>query len=149
MKIIVDTNIVFSAILNSHSRIGDLLLNSSECFEFYSCNLLREEINRHKDKLLRVSEFSEEALAESTFQIFNVLHFVSDEQIPFDTWYKCIFWVKDMDDLAFVALNDFLDAELLWTGDLRLLNHLRSLGYAKGASTQELFDLREKLMKSI
>lgn len=149
MRIVVDTNIVFSAILNSHSKIGDLLLNSSEQFDFFSCDLLREEINRHRDKLLKISEMSEEELAEATFQIFNVLTFISDKQIPFDTWYKCIFWVKekDMDDLAFVALSEFLDAKLLWTGDLKLLNHLRSLGYTKSISTQELFDLREKLMK--
>jgi len=35
MKIIVDTNIVFSAILNSNSRIGKILLNSKEHFQFF------------------------------------------------------------------------------------------------------------------
>lgn len=34
MKIIVDTNIVFSAILNSNSRIGKILLNSKNTFSF-------------------------------------------------------------------------------------------------------------------
>ena len=34
MKIIVDTNIVFSAILNSNSRIGKILLNSKSIFSF-------------------------------------------------------------------------------------------------------------------
>ncbi len=40
MKIIVDTNIVFSAILNSNSRIGKILLNSKEHFQFFTCNYL-------------------------------------------------------------------------------------------------------------
>ncbi len=36
MKIIVDTNIIFSTILNTDSKYGDLLLNSDGIFEFYS-----------------------------------------------------------------------------------------------------------------
>ena len=38
MKIVVDTNIVFSAILNSDGHIGELLFNSEEQFEFYHQN---------------------------------------------------------------------------------------------------------------
>jgi len=51
MKIIVDTNIVFSAILNSNSRIGKILLNSKGHFQFFSCNYLWIEIQRHRNKL--------------------------------------------------------------------------------------------------
>ena len=36
MKIVVDTNIIFSAILNTNGKIGDLLLNSDDVFQFYS-----------------------------------------------------------------------------------------------------------------
>ncbi len=32
MKVVVDTNIVFSAILNSDGKIGDLLLNSGRYY---------------------------------------------------------------------------------------------------------------------
>ena len=48
MKIIVDSNIVFSAMLNKQSVIGDVLLNSQEYFEFYTFEYLREEIANHK-----------------------------------------------------------------------------------------------------
>ena len=34
MKIVVDTNIVFSALLNSNNTIGDLILNPDMYFEF-------------------------------------------------------------------------------------------------------------------
>lgn len=36
MKVVVDTNIVFSAILNSQSRIGQILLHSDKSIKFYS-----------------------------------------------------------------------------------------------------------------
>ena len=37
VKIIIDTNIIFSGLLNTDGTIGDLLLNSDGVFEFYSC----------------------------------------------------------------------------------------------------------------
>ena len=39
MKVAVDTNIVFSAILNTNSKIGDILMNSESIFEFRRCNV--------------------------------------------------------------------------------------------------------------
>jgi hypothetical protein len=36
MKIVVDSNIVFSAILNTQSNIGQLILNSSKYFNFFN-----------------------------------------------------------------------------------------------------------------
>ena len=64
MRIIVDTNIVFSAILNSSSKIGKILLHSKGHFQFYSCDYLRIEINRHRNRLLKLTKLSEDELAE-------------------------------------------------------------------------------------
>lgn len=50
MKIIIDTNIVFSAILNTQSNIGDLILNSDNIFQFWSCHFLSEETDKHWNK---------------------------------------------------------------------------------------------------
>ncbi len=44
MIIIVDSNIAFSAILNTQSIIGDLILNSNNIFQFRSCHFLLSEI---------------------------------------------------------------------------------------------------------
>jgi len=44
MKIVVDSNIVFSAILNSQGKIAQLIINGSKYFSFFSVNLLKEEI---------------------------------------------------------------------------------------------------------
>ena len=44
MKIIVDANIVFSGILNTNGKIGDLLINSKKQFEFIAPDFLRTEI---------------------------------------------------------------------------------------------------------
>lgn len=52
--IIVDTNIIFSAILNAQSNIGEILFNNNEQFEFYTSDYLREEIERHLKKNHRI-----------------------------------------------------------------------------------------------
>ena len=36
MIVVVDSNIVFSAILNSQSKIGQLIINSSRFFQLFS-----------------------------------------------------------------------------------------------------------------
>lgn len=50
-----------------------------------------------------------------------------------------------MDDIAFVALNEYLEDARLWTGDKQLLEGLRAKGYKKCISTEELFELRRKI----
>ncbi len=47
MKITVDSNIVFSAILNTKSNIGQLLTIGNKHFIFYTVDLLKTEIYNH------------------------------------------------------------------------------------------------------
>ena len=75
MKIIVDSNIVFSAMLNKHSVIGDVLLNSQKHFEFYTCEYLREEIANHKSKIIDITGYDELTYHEIEFLIYNQLTF--------------------------------------------------------------------------
>ena len=56
MKIVVDSNIVFSALLNTKSKIGQLLINGSQYFDFYTVKLLRSEIIRHRKKFLQLPD---------------------------------------------------------------------------------------------
>ncbi len=50
MKIVVDSNIVFSAILNTGSNIGQIITIGVKHFDFYTANLLKTEILRIKEK---------------------------------------------------------------------------------------------------
>lgn len=47
IKVVVDTNIIFSALLNSNGSIGELLFNANGIFHFYSCSYMRLEIEKH------------------------------------------------------------------------------------------------------
>ncbi|MBD3750124.1 MAG: hypothetical protein IE931_11580 [Sphingobacteriales bacterium] len=48
MRIVVDTNIVFSAILNTNSQIAKILLQPRSKLNFYATQHLLSEINEHK-----------------------------------------------------------------------------------------------------
>jgi predicted nucleic acid-binding protein len=59
VKIVVDTNIIFSGLLSPNGKISDLLLNSSDKFNFYTPTYLLDELENHKKKLLKITGFSE------------------------------------------------------------------------------------------
>lgn len=145
MKIVVDTNIIFSTQLNSNSTIGDLLFNSDEYFDFYSCSYMRYEIQKHWQRLKKVSKLSEEQLEISYTQVLSKLKFINEDIIPAETWLASEQITKsvDIDDTDFVALTKFLRANL-WTGDKILYNGLKKLGFKKLLNTTELVALRNK-----
>ena len=148
MIIIVDTNIAFSAILNTKSIIGDLVLNSDGIFEFWSCHYLLEEIDKHWDKLKKISKFGDSVLIESQRLIYKNINFINEGQIPKIHRLQAYNLVKDIDidDIVFIALNEF-QKSILWTGDKILISGLKSIGYDKVISTDELVKLRKGLEK--
>lgn len=143
MKIVIDTNIIFSTLLNSSSTIGDLLFNSDKHFEFYSCGYMRYEIQKHWERLKKISKLSDEQLQVSYTQVLSKLKFINEEIIPADTWLASEQITKDIDidDTDFVALTIFLKATL-WTGDKVLYNGLKRLEFKKLLNTAELLALR-------
>jgi len=143
MKIVVDTNIIFSTLLNSNSTIGDLLFNSEKHFEFYSCSYMRLEIKKHWERLKKISKLSDEQLQVSYTQVLSKLKFINEEIIPLETWLASEKITKkiDIDDTDFVALTKFLKATL-WTGDKVLYNGLKKFEFKKLLNTTELLALR-------
>ena len=146
MKIIVDTNIVFSAILNSNSRIGKILLNSKEHFQFFTCNYLRIEIQRHRNKLLKLTKLREDQLSELQELITQHITFIDERLIPQDLLIKTETQLKaiDPDDTVFVALTKHLEGKL-WTGDLQLYNGLKAKRFKDIILTSELSLLLDDL----
>ena len=55
MKIIVDANIIFSDILNTNGKIGDLLLNSEGFIEFISAKYMFAEIKKYYPKIQKLT----------------------------------------------------------------------------------------------
>ena len=146
MKIVVDTNIVFSALLNSGSKIGKILLQSKGHFQFYSCNYLRTEINRHRNRLLKLTKLSEDELAELESLVTHNITFIDERLLPQDLLKQTEILLKSIDpnDTPFVALTKHLEGKL-WTGDLQLYNGLKTKRFKDILTTAELSILLDEL----
>jgi predicted nucleic acid-binding protein len=146
VKIVVDTNIVFSAILNSNGKIGDLLLNSGKYIDFYSVEYLRYEIGNNYNKLSKISNQSLDKISKTEYFVTKEITFISEEQIPENTWRSSYDLVRnvDLDDIAFVALAKHFRCKL-WTGDGILIRGLLKNGFKNLISTNELLDYRTDL----
>lgn len=115
-KIIVDTNIIFSCLLNSQGTIGDLIFNSHTIFDFYSNTYMRFEIRKHWSKLKRISKLTDLELETAYDKMLTKLIFINEELIPENIWQKAEIIVADIDidDTDFVALTSYLKGGL-WT----------------------------------
>ena len=145
MKIVVDTNIVFSALLNSSSLIGKILVYSpEECFSFYSCSYLREEILKHFNKLIKYTKLDNIKLFEIIQIIDQKIIFIDDKLLPKESLDKASELTKDVDydDMAFIAIADYLNADL-WTGDKKLIRGLFAKNYSTLKTTEEMAKLLE------
>jgi len=139
-KIIVDTNIVFSALLNINSRIGQILINGKNHFDFYSPEYIRFEIFKHKDKIKSIGKFTDNEFLETYGLILKNITILNHTIIPTEIYSKAEMMCKDIDidDTIFVAVSDFTQG-LLWTGDLKLLNGLAKKGYKRLIKTDDLY----------
>ncbi len=146
MKVVLYSNIVFSAMFNPKSSIGDIILNSQDTFSFYACEYLREEIKDHKNKIIKITGYEEREYGEVEFLVYKQIDFFSESTIPFEFWQKAADLVRDidMDDITFVALSLFLDIKL-WTGDKPLIVGLTKKGFKNIITTQEMLQLRREI----
>lgn len=142
MKIVVDSNIVFSAILNSEGKIGNLLINGSKYFEFFTVNLLKAEILEHKKKIIKASGLTEGQFERIHQIITERITFVDEIFLSDTDIEKAIELVSEVDeeDALFVALTNNLKSKL-WTGDKKLINGLRKRGFNRVVTTGYLYDL--------
>lgn len=130
MKVVVDTNIIFSSLLPEHSALRDILLESNH--SFYAPNYLFTELFRYKSKIEKYGKLKEEDLYLFLSKITENIHFVQLDMIAVHHRAKAFELCKDIDvkDTVFVALCFELEA-LLWTGDKKLKNHLLNTGFAE------------------
>ncbi len=117
MKVVVDTNIVFSAILSRESKIARILFQNSE-IKFYSTNLLLAEIKRHRGKIMKLSSYTEEEFEQINNYINSRIIFIDVRIIPrsFYTFSENLTSDIDINDTEFIALTECIGARL-WTGD--------------------------------
>ncbi len=141
MRVVIDTNIIFSALLRSNSREIEILENQSH--NVFYCQLSTIEIFKHKEKLVTLSNLSEKEIISNYYQVLKHLRPVYEKEIPFEIREQAVKLCDELDlkDAVFVAAAIMLDA-YLWTGDKKLRNGLEKKGFTNIISTAEFLARR-------
>lgn len=127
-SVVVDTNIVFSAIHTPNSLTRQKLLTLP--YQFVSCNFLFIEIFRHKERIFKNNRTADETIYDYLEKVLSRIHFFNEELITTENYFRAYHLCKDVDlkDIPFVALSLELNAPL-WTRDGVLTDALRVKGF--------------------
>jgi predicted nucleic acid-binding protein len=126
--IIVDTNILFSVLLNGSSRLAKILLNSEH--HFFTGELAYIELFELKEKIIKSSQLTNEQMIELLHLCLRKVTLFKEDNLSKKSREEAYQLCKeiDKDDTIFVALTLELDG-LLWTGDKKLMQGLKARGF--------------------
>lgn len=126
--IVVDTNIIFSALVNKNSRIATFLLDPDQALVMPKFGFV--ELFKHKEKICAISHHSQDEILEILYELLRHIEFFDENSISTNALKKAWELVKEVDpkDMLFVALTLEVDG-LLWTGDTKLRTGLKNKGF--------------------
>ena len=142
MNLVVDTNIVFSTLLNPKSPIGEIMMNIQDDFTFFAPELLKDELKKYSSKIAPYSKLDQISLSKIETLVLNNLKFVPENKISIQSWTKAFELAMDVDedDTPFIALSIELNAKF-WTGDKALIKGLAKKGVDITVTTSDLKDI--------
>jgi predicted nucleic acid-binding protein len=126
--LVVDTNIIFSALVNKNSNITSYLLQPNHLLIMPKFAFV--ELFKHKEKICTISKYTQEEILELLYQLLRQIEFFDENVLSKDALQTAWQLVKDIDpkDMLFVALTLEVNG-LLWTGDTKLRNGLKAKGF--------------------
>ncbi len=129
MKVIVDSSVLFSALLREDNAFAERILLEEEV-SFFTPRYAIVEIFKHKEKIARYSKCSEEILLEMLHRLLKRIQFIDEDWISMANLIQAWQFCKDVDekDMLFVAMSLELNA-LLWTTDKKLQEGLQKKGF--------------------
>lgn len=114
VRLVVGTNLVFSAVLNSNSRIARILIAGKRHFEFHGCAFLHAELLRHRPKLKSLTGLSNAEVEEVMDKVTGSIRFEDgttlSSRLILDT--EPVPAKVDLKDVPFVARARKLRARL-------------------------------------
>jgi len=141
MIIIVDSNILFSVCIATEkkSRLSEIFFRTFPDVRRISCHYALDELTQHREKLIKASKLPADKLDALLFETLKQVTFYDESTISPKYWEQADQLTKDVDskDIAFVALA-LQTGGMLWTGDKKLSNHIKTMGFERVLSTAEL-----------
>lgn len=140
MKVVVDTNIVFSAMLKADGTFARLLLAPNNPIEYYSTQRLYDELIFHKEKIKSLGDYNEVEFLRLLFTVNRKIRIISQEIVGAEFLSDAFALTHDIDedDTEFVALTNFIEGRL-WTGDKALRSGLKAKGWNKFINSDQIY----------
>ncbi len=130
MPVVVDTNILFSALLRRSTRFAEILLQDPH--QFVICESVLVELFSKKEKLVSLTRLEPEELEKLLHLFLGRMDLHKENLISPEhrqrAWELC--GSVDPKDVPHVALALAVDG-LLWTGDRRLRDGLSARGFTR------------------
>lgn len=139
MTIIVDANLLISAILNPEGSIGKLFILNDHNIDFVFPEYAWIEIQKHKKRICSENNISLSLFDKLLTKLTLFFLVFSEREISTAYIEKAFELTSDIDknDAIYVAFALALDA-MLWTGDLKLYRGLRRKNFSNVVTTKEM-----------
>ncbi len=139
MTILVDSNIIISACLESKSELFKIITTPYSNLDFAAPHFALKEIIKNQGEICRKMKKSLELFQDNLSVLLNYLYILPDEDLSNKNILEAEFFTAsiDIDDTIFIAFSMTLDL-LLWTGDLQLRKALKKKGFKNVIITKEL-----------
>ncbi len=130
MKIVVDANVIFSALVPKASRIREAFFQETNAF--YCPVFVFTELFKHKEKIFKSSKLSESEILNFLHKITERIRFVNESLVSLESKQQAYDLCHDVDekDIPYVALTIELKADF-WTGDHKLRQGLEEKGFLR------------------
>lgn len=129
-RVVIDTNILFSALLGRSASISRLLFHSGH--RFVICETALVELFKHRERIAALSSLTPDNLLAAYHRLLRRLELYKEDLVGADDWAAAMEYCAgiDMDDVPHVAVA-LAAGGVLWTGDQRLRRGLEARGFTR------------------
>ena len=140
MNLVVDANILFSALITPNGKLAQILAHPTLPIRKISSHFLITELFKHQHKIVRFSKKTPELVAEDLYYYLKNIDLYDETFIEDQHWKEADRLTIGVDsfDINYVALALQTDG-WLWTGDKKLAAHLKKMNFDRVLNTDELY----------
>ncbi|MCG2709257.1 MAG: PIN domain-containing protein [Thermodesulfovibrionales bacterium] len=135
MKAVIDSNIIFSAIISGKQFYIDIIQSN----EFYTPDIVFIELEKYETRIIEKSRLPIEDFRKFVKMLFEEIVVIPKMAISKENWQKAYNLCKDVDekDTPFIALSLELSMPV-WTNDKSLTDGLKAKDFNQFISTEQL-----------
>lgn len=141
MRVVIDANIIFSALIKGNPIYLSLIRN----LEVYAPDFIFLELGKYEERILNKTS-SKEKMRKIIYEIFKGIHIIPKMAVKKSSMETAYNLCKEIDekDVPYVALTIELDA-YLWTNDKKLTEKLIEKGFKKILTTDEIIKILDRI----